>query len=282
MKDTVVCSNLFFGKAREHLLYKLFNWSLVFENQERNDKILRGFFLGKVKPKVTRFIQIDVPHQSIVTTAGNLNTTGTIEEMNVSKQKLKQYAPIAIAVIFATGVVGYMIYRQVSIVQDRERFAKAKVSLESLHQQIEQQVSKPDRILHEDNCRYSSLKFAKGPLSCRVEIDLLYESKESTIANELMIKVSSLLGKTPEDSNFSTIYNNKQTSFVPKKQERADQRFHHDYTDIDNDLSCSVSYVYPAKSSNFEEHLYDENNENFEILLSCGGSAKSEHFPVTN
>ena len=180
--------------------------------------------------------------------------------------------------VVVTMLAAYVgIYRPLTIREDKERFVEAQASLEELYTQIEGKIGKPDQVKREQSCTYASRKLEKGPLGCGVGIYLLYENKNSQVANELMQKSIVILGSKV----FERLGRMGLTSFMPVEQLNGPQSFSQEYKTF-SEISCRATYLYPLFPTYLSDAFKTTLQENFEVDLTCGGSAKAEHFPLKN
>jgi hypothetical protein len=160
--------------------------------------------------------------------------------------------------------------------QDKKRFEKAEASLDELYAKIVATVGKPDQEKQDKSCAYASREFEKGPLGCAISVSALYENTTFGAANSKMTQITPLIS----NKVYPGPGEKYQTNFVPLA-ENNNQSFAQDYKKFVS-ISCAVDYIYPAYPSYSSSPFQTKYTENFQIELSCGGSAKAEHYPVSN
>jgi hypothetical protein len=156
--------------------------------------------------------------------------------------------------------------------QEKRDFAKAEQTIDSLSQQIEQTIGKPDEAKKNKSCSRPNLKYETGPLSCSVTFNLWYKNQGFENSNNLMEKISkNHAAKIRIGSGSSS-----GLSFVPKKETNGVQIFYQDIESI-NKLFCVIGYRYPTGLDQVEP---DTNEEGFAVNISCGGPASHQFFPI--
>ena len=193
----------------------------------------------------------------------------TIGNKEITKQfvlKVAGFAAICLAVLGLTVYV-YLIQRE------KSQFATAEKEIDALYAQIVEKVGKPDQEKKEKTCDRPNLKFAKGPLSCSVSKSMLFENKNFEESNSLMSNISSLSYMPVRVGSVSS----ELPGFTANGRRNGDQVFSQSFSSKTN-LSCTLSYVYPAKEQ--DEFSASNTSTAFEVSFDCGGSAMSEYFPV--
>ena len=183
-------------------------------------------------------------------------------------RKYYKYGLYGLVALVVLGVAG----REVLIYRQKAEFGKAEKEIDALYAQIVEKVGKPDQEKKEKSCNRPNLKFEKGPLSCFVASYLLYENKNLEQSNNLMVEISSLGNQPLRIGSVSSQAN----AFTYPPRRNGDQVFFQSLG-TKTPLSCTFSYVYPAK----EQDEFKLNSETgFEIGIDCGGPAILEYFPV--
>lgn len=169
------------------------------------------------------------------------------------------------------GAVSYaLIIRPLQIRSQKQNFDKAEASLDALAVQIQDKIGKADETKKEKTCDRANLLSERGPLGCDVSIHLLYRNRDSVASSELMRTLSSFSTKSLRIGSGVA----KGNAFIPVSQQRGEQTFFQDFS-ILTSPSCSYSYSYPATDRSF-----DVTGENFDVGVTCGGSAMKEFYPL--
>jgi hypothetical protein len=196
-----------------------------------------------------------------------------------TKTKLKRWAKNSpIYLLMLVGLVAFIyfvLYRPLSIHQEKKNFEKAEASLNELYEKIVQKIGLPDQKKNNKSCGYASRAYGRGDRSCSIGIMILFKNKGSTESTQLMQTAAKLVN----DSGLSLL-GEPVDSFRPAGEYPGNQNIRQDYTKIAG-LTCTVQYTYPisAKSNSSFTGLA---LENFSVELNCGGQAKAEHYPVSN
>lgn len=185
----------------------------------------------------------------------------------------KKIAKIGLIVIGAGVLLNFALVRPTQLYLEKARFEKAAKQLEGIYGQIEAKIGKPDQITRDKSCGYASREFGRGPRSCSVNVEVIYNNRSIDEINAILEKTSDLMGGRAYDAlnrtaAFTTISNNtSQTLSLDLSTIRIDG------------LGCSVDYSYPLTKENTTSYGRATNN-NLLISLGCGGDALSEYYHV--
>ncbi|OGL29681.1 hypothetical protein A3D14_03615 [Candidatus Saccharibacteria bacterium RIFCSPHIGHO2_02_FULL_47_12] len=201
-----------------------------------------------------------------------------------TKIKLKRMAKnLPIYFLMTVGImvfVYFVLYRPYAIHQEKKDFEKAEATLNELYDKIVAKIGKPDQEKKVNKCSYSS-SFSefetRGDRSCDVAIYALYENKNAEQSNTIMKTASQIVGTSQIRKVFGS---QQQNAFVPIVSPSTQQSFAQDYNNVSG-LRCGVSYSYPIEAGLYEV-FKPKAAESIEIELSCYGSARAEHYPVSN
>ena len=158
----------------------------------------------------------------------------------------------------------------------KKNFEKAEASLNELYGKIVAAVGKPDQEKKLNRCSYTSQVFSKGARSCDVIIYGLYEARDADTSTQLMKNISSIVGSSRVKKVRGII---AEDSFVAGSSMNP-HSFGQDHMNI-SAIDCVGSYSYPV-SNGTNKIFTSHSDQNFELVLSCGGPAKAEHYPVSN
>jgi hypothetical protein len=185
------------------------------------------------------------------------------------------FAAVALLAVFV--LVNWLIITPRAIANERQKFENASEELEKIANEIESLVGPADEKLEVNSCDRANLKNAKGPLSCNVSFNLLFNDSDYLISNNIMVSVSSLNEQSLRKGSGAQ---NLETAFVSRDEKPQSQNY---YQTIDKiaDFNCAIGYRYPVIPSDYEV-FSDTTEESFKISLSCGGAAKAEHFDLIN
>ncbi|HLB66551.1 MAG TPA: hypothetical protein VJJ78_03080 [Candidatus Saccharimonadales bacterium] len=179
-----------------------------------------------------------------------------------------------IGLVVLGGLAYVVVIRPIQIKNDKNNFLKAQSSIEDLYSKIVAKIGKPDQVKKEQSCAYANRAYGKGPRSCAVGIFFLYEKRDLRHVNLLLAKSTQSVGQDVYPGPGEKYQN----AFISLKK-NGDQNFSQDLMSV-NTISCTANYSFPVYPSFFTSLFKPQSNSNFMISLTCGGSSKSEHFPV--
>ena len=193
----------------------------------------------------------------------------------------KRYRWRIILVIILVLIAAFFVVRQVQIVQERNDYRKAEVVLERLYGEIESKIGKADKVERKRSCSYSSAKFSKGILRCSVSISssrsIDHVDKSSLLANQIIDILK-------QDTKIRVSYYeyDKAINFSKKDDYSRIGESSRDYEIIGNSRRCYVGFEYMdlGKTKQLERAITDSPGGKLSTTISCGGGAKTEHFPV--
>lgn len=171
-----------------------------------------------------------------------------------------------VIILIATGLIAVDNYkkgqaREKAIAEEKIYFDKSRQYVASLDKKI-RSISKPSSVKDKDSCRYQSVKFARGPLSCKVSKEYYYQKYSLEQANRVLASVSTLNKSSPLRESLGR----EKTKFENKSQV-TDSPSRLFYQNLDN--GCSMSYSF-----------YPEIDNKLIISQSCSSESSQEHFPV--
>jgi hypothetical protein len=176
--------------------------------------------------------------------------------------KTKKYLKLAGKILLLLIVVGslawFFIINPYLIRQEKQRFESATAELEKLSQQIQAKIGQSGSVVEDNSCDRPNLKSEKGPLSCDVGYELTYSEVS---AEEAFTRIGIVKDISQKPLRIGSV-NMKSLTFLENSER---QTIFQDLS-LDTDHSCFVSYSYDVNV--------------FSILLSCGGPARAEHYPV--
>jgi hypothetical protein len=202
-------------------------------------------------------------------------------------QKLIKSLPIYCLILVGLTAFSYFIvYQPYAVRQDKKRFEKAEASLDELYAKIVATVGKPDQEKKDKSCVYSSPfnEFqTKGDLSCAVDLYFLFSPKSLASSNYVMAAMSKIIGTSPHNSQGEHDYLGRPNpkNFVGYNGRGLSQKFSQNLNIQFDNVSCGISYIYPVVAL-FDKEFSNLATENLEIILDCSGSARAEHYPVSN
>ncbi len=174
-----------------------------------------------------------------------------------TKKLVKLVGKIFLGIIVAGTVAWFLVINPYLISQEKKRFEAASVELDKLAQEIQSKVGLSQEVKEEYSCDRPNQKFSKGPLSCDVGYKLIYADESASGSMERVSTISQISSEPlragsigMETANFNE--NNKR------------QKIFQDIKSI-QEFSCFISYEYHTSQ--------------FEVIVSCGGSARSEYYP---
>ena len=156
---------------------------------------------------------------------------------------------------------------------ERKQFAAAQSDLNVLYDNIVKQVGSPDDHQAVQACRYTSVEIGQGSRSCGIDIYLVYRAADSSEAENLTNKISTVISTSTFKVNDAT-------------EGTTDRNVNNIKTEkfSDNGLSCVVDYWYfnngilPYATGSYTTNV----SNGIFTDLSCWGAARAEYYPVTS
>lgn len=176
--------------------------------------------------------------------------------------KTKKWLSLAgktFVVIVAVGLlVWFFIINPYLTRQEKQRFESASSELKNISQEIQSSIGAANTELKNNSCDRPNLKLEKGPLSCDVGYELEYTESNALSATS-MVQQTEKVSDAPLRIGSGGMESLKYTEGMGRQVI---------YQDIEslNGLSCFIAYSYHQELLN--------------ILVSCGGPARAEHYPV--
>jgi hypothetical protein len=197
-------------------------------------------------------------------------------QKTVKRLSLKKPGQLVVIILLAI-VVGLLVKQQVRIHQDRQLFKQAEAKTEEIYSQIVETIGEPDKVVREKNCGRASRKFEQGPLSCSINIQLVLYGKDNNRSWALVNEVSKL-NESPLRKDF--LSKTQSQSFDHYRVSKERQIYFQSLENLKN-LVCETSYEYPVNNkSAYYDLLEPEAPENLRIGVTCGGPAKTQHYPL--
>lgn len=201
------------------------------------------------------------------------------QKVKTKSHKSRKYLwVITIIALFIFALAAYFwVYlpsqdRKEKIAEEKQQITKDQALLNNLADKIAKDYPPTSRE-SKNTCSYASQKFANGPLSCSVEVDLIYAGIDINRANEIM---SGIAGKDGIEKQRESLYKKTSTFSILDDGYKA-TNFISNVVKENNSNECFVGYYFPASS-------LESGRESDEILiqLACIAPATQEYFPATN
>jgi hypothetical protein len=190
-------------------------------------------------------------------------------------QRVLRYVLISVLVI-VLGVFAYQLYK---VRQEKRDFAKAEQTIDSLAQQIEQTIGRPDQTKKNKSCGYANRKFEKGPLGCSVGVQLVYGVDNVISANQMRGDIDNTIRANP--TLFTVVFESGDT-FVPIEAPHIVQRSDYDLGLSGKRPSCSLGIMYTTSTNSSLSLRSSTHPENIFLEITCGGETISKLFPVND
>lgn len=169
-------------------------------------------------------------------------------------------------------LIFFFVVQPLQVHKQKQDFAKAETSLDTLAAKIEQTIGKADETKKVKSCDRPNLKYEQGPLSCSVLISLIYKDKTVDDANNYLNSYSKTIPTTLRSgSSFVT-----GSSFTKLDNQKLTQVFYQSLPES-GDLVCTISYRYP---SGIDQDMLTTEDRGFLISGLCSGPARNEFFPL--
>jgi len=177
---------------------------------------------------------------------------------------------VVIAVGVVLGIGYFLILDPYLDNRDKQKFLDAQAFIEETYDEKILPVAEPDSVEREESCRYSSVKYGQGDLSCSFSIDAKFES----VSYEESLEISKQLSRYFEANLQNSRNSNRKVSIDDLHVDKVDDRYlrYRIYQKIDNEegLFCSISYNYPI----------NQESEVLRTSIGCSGMARAEHFTI--
>lgn len=185
--------------------------------------------------------------------------------MPKQSQQILRYLTIVV-IFIAASAFGYRTYQ---IQKEKSDFAQAEQAIDSLAQQIEQTIGKPDETKKAQSCDRANIKNSEGPLVCSTSRYAIYKNKTYSEANDLMSKIKTFSSANIRKGSAAS----EGDKFIDNM--RFEQVFYQDI-EIGGVLSCVASYSFPSKDRNFE----NISAESFEYGIGCSSPTIKQLYPL--
>lgn len=181
---------------------------------------------------------------------------------------LKAYALLAIVLLASLGWLGY---RQLQINAERSRFMEAKSDLHAIAQQIVAAAGVPSSWQAKQTCGYTNAVYGQGARYCDVDEYLFYDTASFQEAGAFAHMIEEVVKKSSQVRSYAVDVNSgneviQSDSFV-----------------LSVFKQCGIEQVYMQADQDYGAKypkLLHSMNMGISIDLNCGGSAKSEYFPI--
>lgn len=173
--------------------------------------------------------------------------------------------------------LGYITYNQIVLYQDKQLFKRAEIKVDEIHNQIIAITGEPSKVVSQKSCGRASLKHSQGPLLCNTTKHNVFQVSNFAEATHLLNEVSRLSAHALRSTSLTQ---GATHVFVEQAHNSRPQEFFQKLEDFKS-LNCTLSYEYPINiQSAYYELLMPLATENLRIGISCGGPAKSQHYPL--
>lgn len=177
-----------------------------------------------------------------------------------TKKTLQLAGKLLLAVIVLSALAWYLVINPYLIRQEKQRFESASVELEKLAQQIQTKIGPAQPVKSDNYCDRPNLKFAKGGLSCDVNIKLVYSNLSYSEAYSRALETSLI---SSEPLRVGSVSMNEPIFTDSDKRQVIFQD-----TESYGDLSCFIAYEY--------------SDTTLIITLSCGGPVRAKLYPMSD
>lgn len=192
------------------------------------------------------------------------------------KLSIKKPGHFILLVLLVLGL-GIIVNNQVADYKDRQLFEQAEAKTEEISTQIISKTGKPTKTISRNSCGRANLKFAEGPLVCNVTKHHLFIVSNFQEANQALTNVSALSEHPIRPTSLSQ---EMPFAFVEEGINTKSQEFFQKIENFDF-LHCNFSFEYPINDkSAYYDLLEPQAPENLRIGVSCGGPARTQHYPL--
>ncbi len=208
------------------------------------------------------------------------NKKFAVEAPKVFTFKTKYRGRIILGIIMIL-VLLFLGVRQIQIFQEKADYRQAEVVLDRLYGEIEAKIGKPDKIERGEECFYSSAKFSKGILRCSVSVYFSQSIDDVGLASTNANQIVNIL-KQDTRLKISEYKYSDLIDFSTKEDYSRLGESSRDFELIGNSRRCFVSFQYlnPKDALEFKRIVANNSSNKLIMDISCGGKAKTEHFPV--
>ena len=172
------------------------------------------------------------------------------------------------------------MYREYSIRADKERFEKAKASIDALYADIVANVGEPNTSERNQSCGRTNQKNDAGRLSCGVMMYFAYTATDHIQASELATKIHQTLDVRIDLADITyTDMNSKlpYSKLIDKQYQIASTK----YQDKKTKIKCFLSTTYAISDSAFHV-ITTSAPHSMSVQLGCSDKAKTEHYPLNS
>ncbi|CAN5661287.1 hypothetical protein BH23PAT2_BH23PAT2_05880 [soil metagenome] len=148
--------------------------------------------------------------------------------------------------------------------RDKQKFLDAQAFIEETYQEKILPIAEPDEVTRVESCRYSSVKYSQGDLSCSVSRKLRYlETSDDEIISYISIFSEKFTDSLRSSRDNSPV--DLGDISITDLDYRLFQRLE------SPEIPCSISYIKPRENMD---------RSTFFVEISCSKSARAEHFTV--
>ncbi|GEM_PF-3116996 len=175
--------------------------------------------------------------------------------------------------ILGTFILTNIIIHQVRIAYERAQYTRAIADLDTLYDEIAAKVGPADEVKDSRYCRYSSMKYEKGPRSCYVDKYLVYKNQTEVSAIKLSRDIT------------STILSSTSVEFEKTRPLWASEPNRVDFTSTTFSAGgikgCDAIFAY-VNLEEMEDPFFTKYAEGkgLGVRFNCSGGSQTEYFPV--
>jgi hypothetical protein len=179
-------------------------------------------------------------------------------------------------------VLGFFVYRFITIQIDRQNFRKAEKTVEKIESLILAEMGAPSRVSNRKVCSYTNFTYSKGALGCMVGVDFEYSNKNNKDADSIVAAINKKLAATGDLRNAKDdpIYGIR--SFGSPSTSSEGLNMQRNYKDDLSGLKCVISYGRQPESTNtFHSEAVKYSANSLFISFVCSGGAKAEYYSLS-
>lgn len=188
------------------------------------------------------------------------------------KSKDEKFILIFFAIL-GTFILSNIIFHQVRVAYERAQYTRAIADLDTLYYEIAAEVGPADKVKESRYCRYSSMKYARGPRSCYIYKYFAYDNQARAGAIALSRQIIQVVRK-------SAVVDFEREK-LPQSSFRDERDFTGAFFSVQGIKYCSLAFGY-VDPDDIEDMYYTqyEEGKGLGVSLDCSGGDQAEYFPV--
>jgi hypothetical protein len=177
---------------------------------------------------------------------------------------------------------GYFAYQSYAKWQDKHKFEQAQASINELYSEIVTKVGQPGISRSKYSCRYASLKYSRGPLSCGFESQFAYRVDRGGVqANIVVTAANEIVSKDLNFINYK-VGAISDLPFKPFSEFTGVQSTSLTFIEKKTSLACSLKFNYfPYSDGDVSQFVTSASGKvNLSAQIGCGGYSKGKYYQL--